>query len=282
MVLKTADFAFGKSNFYLQMTNGKEPFTIMHSHEFYEIVCIISGGYHQTINSKNIYMKQHSVTLLRPWDTHQPTHQVPGTNVLSVSIKEECVQAFLTAYGKVFSNLIISRDMPPFIETDTNATSYIADAYSSLATLNSDEREMYCNILLSKVLLSFASQNQMLRNSSTITNSHSKAILFEAINQMNKPENIAEGIIALQRISGYSRPQLCRLMKKYLNQTPYEYTHKLRMNFAYNLLTHTGFPISVIAEKSGFSSTSHFVSSFKKQFGITPLQKRSEVYTHTI
>lgn len=279
MILKIEDINFGKSNYFLQLTNGRKPFTISHTHEFYEIMCVIKGSSTQIINSKRIKLPRQSLYFLRPGDTHQILSQTENTNILSLSVKPDTVNSFLSVYGSVLSNLIEKSAFPPSIEFDSHASSYISNAHKALICQQPEEYEMYCNIILGKVIHSFALQGQLANSIDTVTHDKLNKNLLVALNKINHPENIAKGVPYLQELSGYSRPQLCRLMKNHLNQTPSEYIQNLRLNYALNLLRHTNTPISIIAEQVGFSSTSYFVSIFKDTYGITPLQKRKEYNT---
>ena len=54
-----------------------------------------------------------------------------------------------------------------------------------------------------------------------------------------------------------------------------QYILKERCEHAANLLKYSDYPISVISEYFCFASQSHFGSSFKKQFGMTPREYRS-------
>lgn len=53
-----------------------------------------------------------------------------------------------------------------------------------------------------------------------------------------------------------------------------QYTLTLRMTMAENLLSTTDLSIEAIAQKVGYSHTSNFVKSFKKEHGLTPLAFR--------
>ena len=88
--------------------------------------------------------------------------------------------------------------------------------------------------------------------------------------EMNSPENLAEGVCALQRIANLSHPQLCRVFKRTVNRTPQQFIQELRLNYAYTLITNTGEPLESIASMVGYSSFSHFSCIFKQQFAQTP------------
>lgn len=60
------------------------------------------------------------------------------------------------------------------------------------------------------------------------------------------------------------------------NQTLSAYITSMRIDKAKELLERTNWGMDIIAEKTGFSSSSYFHKQFKKITGITPQQYRSE------
>ena len=84
--------------------------------------------------------------------------------------------------------------------------------------------------------------------------------------------NLAEDI-SLESIAnelGISRYYFCRLFKKSMGISPYQYLIQSRIERAKELLLQPHISISDVALKVGFSSQSHFTKYFKKVVGITP------------
>ncbi len=67
---------------------------------------------------------------------------------------------------------------------------------------------------------------------------------------------------------------LNRLMKKSAGCTLHDYLLKYRIERAKNLLITTVGSINYVADRSGFSSCSYFISRFKKETGLSPRQYR--------
>jgi len=89
-------------------------------------------------------------------------------------------------------------------------------------------------------------------------------------------QNIAEPvpISEIARMIGVSRRQLERWFEKDINCSPANYYIGLRLETADYLLRSTGLSIIEVAEKTGFSENSHFSSSYRKRFGMSPTQRR--------
>ena len=73
-----------------------------------------------------------------------------------------------------------------------------------------------------------------------------------------------------------SQSTLYRKFKKSIGRSPEQEIIRTRINLAKQLLLQTQLSLSSIAAKTGFAPLPHFVSSFKKECGITPMMFRKE------
>ena len=66
-------------------------------------------------------------------------------------------------------------------------------------------------------------------------------------------------------------------MKKQAGKTPQQYVRELRLLRAYDLIQSTDLPFEDVANAVGYFSFSHFSTTFKERFGLTPaaLRKRN-------
>jgi len=69
---------------------------------------------------------------------------------------------------------------------------------------------------------------------------------------------------------------LVRVFKKHKGFTPIDYLMKLRMNAAASYLIRTNLPINTIIERTGFNSVHYFCRIFKKTYGSSPTQWRTQ------
>lgn len=77
--------------------------------------------------------------------------------------------------------------------------------------------------------------------------------------------------------SVYRSPDyLNRMFKQITGYSLMEYVTLRKLELARRLLRTTRLPVNIIALRVGFSQLSHFSSSYKKQFGCTPMQERRE------
>lgn len=75
---------------------------------------------------------------------------------------------------------------------------------------------------------------------------------------------------ALADKTGYSRRQIERLFRAYVNNTPSVFYKNLRLDRARCLVVETNMTVSEIAAATGFASSAHFAKLFRERFGHSP------------
>lgn len=240
---------------------------IAHCHDFYEIVYLFRGKACHCVNGEAFEMEEGEVVFLRPQDYHVFKEQTEILELFSISVVCEEIEPFLAAYH--VQNSILSNAGCVRFSLSHNQQHVLHSAFEQLDFVSAEQKEMQIRIILGETIHEY--MNILGRNSSDW--------LERILLQMRRPENLKEGIPAFLRISNLSHAQLCRVIKKRTGKTPQQYVKELRLNYAYDLLLSTGFSCEEIAFYVGYSSLSHFITSFKEQFGITPssLRKNSDI-----
>lgn len=113
-----------------------------------------------------------------------------------------------------------------------------------------------------------------LQRLSVEASSHAEDAVSTAIAYLKS--NYAQEITnqSLSAMTGYHEYHLNRLFLKHTGTSIHQYLLSVRISAAKKLLINTALPMSVLAEKTGFGSKTHFSSAFKKVVGITPSQYR--------
>ena len=103
---------------------------------------------------------------------------------------------------------------------------------------------------------------------------NSQPKLSEAVSLMEN--NLEEPLSAdeLAQLVNISRRHLERLFKKHLSVLPSRYYMQMRLDKARHLLRDTDLSIVEVSMAAGFSSASHFSTTYRSHFGITPRQER--------
>lgn len=72
----------------------------------------------------------------------------------------------------------------------------------------------------------------------------------------------------------YSPSYFSQMFRQSVKMPPYEYLLSRRIERAKELLLQTNFPLEIVAARSGFQETTHFIYTFKKFTGLSPLKFR--------
>lgn len=76
---------------------------------------------------------------------------------------------------------------------------------------------------------------------------------------------------------GIEERTLRNLFTKTIGYTPKRFILKIRMEYTSNMLLNSSEPLSIIAQKTGFSSQYHLSKAFKEFYGISPEQYRKYI-----
>ena len=175
---------------------------------------------------------------------------------------------FCFIYGKNLPSKIKTHFVIPYDNARSDLSVKCSGVFSRC-----DEYE--CKFLLSLLLKNYVCH--IYKSESTMPQS-----LSFAMTEIKKPSNLKEGVSAFIKLSNYSRTQLSRLMKQYMNTTIHEYITALKLDSAYRDLLLTNKSIEEIAEDAGYSSVSHFNKIFKNKFNQTPAALRKNCGIRTI
>nr|WP_163349469.1 AraC family transcriptional regulator [Desulfovibrio sp. JC010] len=81
----------------------------------------------------------------------------------------------------------------------------------------------------------------------------------------------------MAELSGRSLSSFKREFKKTFDTTPARWIRERRMSWAEQLIRNSGKSITEISYESGYESLSHFSTLFRKNYGVTPREYRSEL-----
>lgn len=250
-----------KSGLYFQLTMSRPLSKSYHDHDFYEIICVLSGSCTHCIDDERWHFDIGKLAFICPGSYHMLYDQSENTNILVLSVKPKMMNLFLDAYGVHAKNEVVLLDAEIIRQIRQNCV--------QISMVNSEDKSKLIRILLGK-LLSF-----LLNNG--IKQKYEMPQSFEMIlSRVNTLEAASEGIPAFLKLSNFSYPHLCRLTKQYLGMTPGEYITKLRLQYAYEMIAWGSDRYEDICDKVGFSSMSHFTKLIHQHYGMTPAQIRRQ------
>lgn len=266
-IIHDSDYMDMELGFAYRFLNQYSVLTSAHMHNYYEYFLVTSGHVIHKVNNRKEKLSRGNLVLIRPNDYHSYT--LCGNESFSMINVSFCVRHFLAAchyLGDTIEQQLLDPFLPPTINILPFADCSLQDDHNFLNFFmgSKEELSMRLRLLLAEVLLIFSRYFRLEQE-------HSYDVwLHRILEEMSSQENIEEGIPALLRITGISHGHLCRLMKQQFDMTPNQYVTKLRMIYAGNLLANTNDSILDISVKCGYSSSSHFITIFKKFHGIAP------------
>ena len=184
--------------------------------------------------------------------------QTEQLDMFTLSITAEEADLFLAAYH--IDRRLAAEQEPIRLLLQGQKIAIFSSMLHSISTRTFEQQHIQMRLVFGMLL------HEYLRTFETTSNSWSDRITA----QMSTPENLAEGVPALIRISGLSHAQLCRNMKKHFDTTPRDFIRELRLAYAFELIHSTALPYEDISTLVGYSSFSHFSVSFKQRYGLTP------------
>jgi len=125
---------------------------------------------------------------------------------------------------------------------------------------------LICTAILQQLILKTA-------ETSIVEHTHTSAAFYT---YQNSREIIRKNCLilrSLDQIAEESRidgAYLCRLFKRFDNQSPYQYLMRLKMNAAAQRLQSPNTSVKEVAFELGFSDPFHFSRAFKRIFGMPP------------
>ena len=249
-------------DYYFQTVKNRKLSNVYHSHDYFEFIVIIEGCCTQIVNENKVVCNKNHLTVLTPEDRHKIINQSSDVNVLALSVSKEETQLFEQIFGIAKTPLkcatlpLSSKQMLPFINL------YLSKSEAEFKLLLSNFIKVYIDSLKDETGLPQSVEN--------------------AIKKMQKRENMKEGIDRFVSLSGYSKTQLSRIVKKHLGVTLHEFILNLRLNEAHNALMLSDINAEDLSISIGYESFSYFQKIFKEKYGITPSSVRKKYRSDTI
>ena len=252
--------------------------TEMHDHNYYEYFIITSGSILHTVNGRETEQKSGEMVFIRPNDFHcYQLESGQNCNIINISFRTVFFEKLIAYFGQDALSPLINAGDPPVVMLTPSKLSVLKKSHAILNVCHSKESlTVQLKTLLIDVFSYFILHFEEQAGTGT------EKWLQEVLEQMNTPDNIAEGLPALLHLSGFSHGHLCRIMKQQYGMTPIQYVTDLRLQYAANLLASTDYDILTISISVGFSSLSHFITVFKKKYATSPSRYRAEhnnIYT---
>ncbi|MBR6880272.1 MAG: helix-turn-helix transcriptional regulator [Clostridiales bacterium] len=272
---------------YLESDAGND---IPHSHDYIELVYVMSSALDVTVNKIGYRVSGGDMLVLIPGDVHE-FHRQKGCRYMSIRFSRD----FL------FGSILSSDDL-------RYSTPLSLSRYPGARILRSDEiDDTDVPRKFHNILTEFNAKSNFYRLSIRADLSAIALFVFKRWDRLEKnisdknhvsdPYDVngrsAEGRLSavidkidscyhedltaqnMSELAGMSYSYFSRFFKATMGYTFSEYLNSVRIKASEKLLVETDEPVSSIALKVGFTSTSYYISNFKKQLHLTPKKYRT-------
>ena len=256
---------------------GPSFFVSHHWHEEMEIVYVYEGPLYLTIENKNYIGKCGDVFIINPKEIHQMHVQDIGVRygTLLFSLNALLFQDNDETTRKYLQPLFLGEVIFAHTILDDNLRDRLFSSIMEIVELNKNKVPAYrfgTKALLLQLLFLLFNAHLEKNNWTGHKNSTLNRDILSYISE-NYTSDLTLADIADTFHMSYK--YFSRYFKNTFHTTLSDYVMKLRLERAEFLLSSTEFSITEISMQSGFNNVSFFIRSFKKAYGLTPLQYRN-------
>ncbi len=264
--------------FYHETPNSPRYYMPYHWHTHYEIIRIISGCFHLTLNNETKIYGAGDVIFISSGILHGGT---PSDCIY------ECIVFDLSFFLKEnhVCNKFIQQIINQTIIINTHlshSTTSIYPIVSNLCyTLSSKKTgyefltQGYLYMLIGAVL----EHHLYEENNEDITTTERLNSIKKVLTYISDNYNNNISLDTLARIAGMNSKYFCRYFKGMTERTPIDYLNYYRVECACEMLSTKDILIKEVAISCGFNDESYFIKTFQKYKGITPKQfMKTEFY----
>ena len=244
-----------------------------HYHTNYELFIIISGHHSLILDRETIDLYPGNLVLLRSEELHSRKMISPG-KYINVAFPSSDFDAMMQYFSDVLPPHILLGPHVPIVkltaaEIDTYARRI--ERINLFCISNEIRARGELRALLSDLCF------YHFADSDAAFSSH-PPWFAKLLLEMEKPENIRQGLSAMLNLISYTHEHLCREFKRMMNCTPTEYVNHARLELARQMLLNPQQKIVDICYTVGFESISYFYSLFKAKFGSSPSRYRKNQF----
>lgn len=240
----------------------------VHYHSFFEVEIIYKGHAKHIFNNETCEAQRGDVYMLRYSDFHT-YNNFPGEIAYIYNLKfygealpNEITNLFVNAPGKLSCHFendefeLLLRDIELLVKENRRRENN--EIHTNMM------KALFLKVMLTLLRKCFAATTELPEDNSAPFQSALTIIQCHFREQLS--------LSAIAREVGLTPNYLGSLFVKNLGLSFSDYLKDIRLKYSKNLLRFYDYSIEQIAGMSGFGTASHFVSCFKKKYGMTPKQ----------
>ena len=182
----------------------------------------------------------------------------------------EVLAKFLSGEDKTTER--ISNEKAIFkLKTNSIVSEYFSSLTSVYKSIKNSSELLNLKLLELLYLIDLHGDDRLKQCLLAIQQGNAKRNIKRLMDQYGVSELSAKELASL---SGRSLSSFNREFKSIYGTTPKQWLIDRRMSHAYSLLTESQISVTSAATATGYANVSHFISAFKKKYGVTPRQLR--------
>lgn len=247
--------------------------TLHHSTELIRLECGEGDIY---INGEKYALKKGNLYIVRPLTLH--TYRPTSTNVPVVDFVKFDLRRLAENSSQIgnigdYLHFLNDKNAPCVLYGDSiryNADKLIAPLFAENNTREQTQQAVFN-------MLRTLHEHRKFAESGTITEERQHFAVQTAVEYLTSHHTEQIKISDVAQLMGYDEFYAMKLFKRFCGWSIVDYLNGVRTIKACELLEQTKDNSRQIAEKVGYQSASYFNRQFKKTFGITPSEYRSNV-----
>lgn len=254
-----------------------------HTHNFFEITYVLKGSCTFLFEGESVTLSAGDLCIVSPGSRHSLPLE-PGCIAPSVMVRR-------STFDSMFGNLLTQKDLLSLffrnnlygtkranyllLKTDNDPLAFHTMQQLHYESNSPDPYANDCavsllNLLLARTLRAASAAITLHHYDGFSEQDFDFALVLQYIQQNYRTVTLS----SLAKTFHFSEAYLSKLIHKTLNQSFTDILRSLKMNHAMEYLMNTSMKISEIAEKVGYDSVDHFSRTFRKVYGVSPLEYR--------
>lgn len=275
-------FQYAPEQNYMVVQHDRYTPALMHRHDFFELQICMEGEFMQQINSQRMQMHSGDICLIPPLVSHMVDVQNYSV-VLSLLIpKEHFKNIFLTqmhgnnVLSQIFMGNIYYKSVNDYVIFHTDSDPKIMDTVLDICNESLEKKPYYIYMMDTLLLLLLGTLIRNYESTCELPHIHKKqdGINYGILQYIE--ENYVH--ITLQELADkfhYTPQRMSTLLKELTGFTFNGYILEKKMQTASDCLLNTNLKIKDISTACGYQNQEHFIRTFKKYYGLTPVNYRN-------
>ncbi|MCI9552883.1 MAG: AraC family transcriptional regulator [Acutalibacter sp.] len=235
---------------------------IEHSHDFIELVYIVSGALTHCVRGQRIPLEKGDMFVIATSDPHS---MVPSGDPM------ECSWVNCIASPRLFSQGALDLDPARVLNFSFHPDMiFLVNQMVREYQEQSPYSQEIMASLFSALLYKFRQENQASAGRPSSGKSQKDRYIQRATAFIQKNYQKKIYLEDIARSAGISTGYINKIFREERSTTPIEYLNICRVSMACHLLSNTNHSIAEICEQVGFHDMKFFYSMFKRQNGISP------------